>query len=1198
MKYFINILLLVSLLFNYSCNNSTEKENNLDQVLYSTNGIISNSEDIEIKIDNALQLKEISQEDLDGLFSFNPEIKGHAERISADHFKFIPERRMDFNTEYSGKFNLGKILLNGNNTNHNFNFRTKQLRFNVTTKAFNSYSKEYGKFKTKVTVNDFVNIKELKTVLKIDPKLKSNFKYSNPDDFVWNEFFIDLDSVKRESDDKTFILSYDASHLNSESVGEYEITVPGKNKFRILNVEVITEPNQEIIVNFSDPIQNNQNFEGLVQLKRVKKLNFTVNKSQLHVFPKTLIKTKKGLTILKDIKSEEGYKLKHDWTSEVEFEQAKPEVKLLSSNASILPNSSGLKINFTTQKLTSIEVEVFKIHSNNILQFLQNNPLNSNSNLYAVGNKIHSGTLNLYDSKDPDIQKKTTHSLNLEKLIEVDPGAIYRVSLNFNPNQVVYTCSSQDNKSLNLNTFIQNFDPKDPFKGTTYKDRRWENRNNPCNISFYLNNRNRHKPSMNILASNLGVTLKKDQKNRIHCYVLDMVTNEHVSDAKVSIYTYQQQLIGQASTKNGSCVIDIKENEEGSFAIVSKGQDKMYLKIDNGNALSLSNFDVSGGRIQSGLTGFVYLDRGVRRPGDKIPVTFVLDDTENPIPPNHPVIFEWYDPEGKLVNKKTVKQHLNRVFSTQFVTKKEDKTGNWRLAIKVGGANFSKNVKVETIKPNRLKINTTFDEELILDLSKPITGNIASTWLHGAPANNLKTDITVKLQSKNTIFKGYQKYNFNHSYKKSTFKDYQIFNGKLNELGQSSFTYNLNLGKRASGFLKANFITKVYEKGGDFSINVISKDASTYPAYVGVSIPKGKGYSNTLVTDKRHNIDVVCLSEDSKPLKKRKLKARIYKIDWSWWWQSRGQGISNYLNSNYHNEVLTKDLTTNNEGLASFDFEIIQPDWGRFLVIVEDLEGGHISSQTIYLDWPEWIGRSRGSGPNSSSNHLDFTTDKNSYKINDIAKVTIPSVEAGKVLVSIENGIEVIETHWVDTKTGETKFEFPISEAMTPNAFIVINHFQKHKNTVNELPMRLYGIKGIEVVNPATKLSPEIKMPKTLEPEKEFEISISETEGKEMTYTIQVIDDGLLDLTNYKTPNPWNSFYSKRALGVRTWDIYDDVIGAYGGTINQILAIGGDADLAGGKSKSANRFKPVALHFGPFHLEKNQHKKHRIKLPN
>ena len=101
-----------------------------------------------------------------------------------------------------------------------------------------------------------------------------------------------------------------------------------------------------------------------------------------------------------------------------------------------------------------------------------------------------------------------------------------------------------------------------------------------------------------------------------------------------------------------------------------------------------------------------------------------------------------------------------------------------------------------------------------------------------------------------------------------------------------------------------------------------------------------------------------------------------------------------------------------------------------------------------------------------------------------------------------------------------------------------------------------------------------------------------------MTYTLAIVDDGLLDLTRFKTPNAWNEFYKKEALGVRTWDIYDDVIGAYSGSISQVFSIGGDEDLNSGKSRKAKRFKPVVIYLGPFVLEKGASKLHKILMPN
>lgn len=45
-------------------------------------------------------------------------------------------------------------------------------------------------------------------------------------------------------------------------------------------------------------------------------------------------------------------------------------------------------------------------------------------------------------------------------------------------------------------------------------------------------------------------------------------------------------------------------------------------------------------------------------------------------------------------------------------------------------------------------------------------------------------------------------------------------------------------------------------------------------------------------------------------------------------------------------------------------------------------------------------------------------------------------------------------------------------------------------------------------------------MAATLKPEVESQISISETSGKALTYTIALVDEGLLDLTRFKTPDP------------------------------------------------------------------------------
>ena len=272
-------------------------------------------------------------------------------------------------------------------------------------------------------------------------------------------------------------------------------------------------------------------------------------------------------------------------------------------------------------------------------------------------------------------------------------------------------------------------------------------------------------------------------------------------------------------------------------------------------------------------------------------------------------------------------------------------------------------------------------------------------------------------------------------------------------------------------------------------------------------------------------------------------------------------------------------------------------DWGRYLVRVCDNDSGHCSGDIFYAGYPWNDGESNQN--RDAASMLAFAADKDKYQVGEVVELTIPSSGDGRALISIENGSRIIESYWTNTKNGETKFRFYATEEMTPTVYANISLIQPHAQVKNDLPIRLYGVIPINIEDEATRLNPELKMPDVLEPEQRVTVQVSENKGKAMAYTIAMIDEGLLDLTRFSTPNPWNSFYAREALGVKTWDVYDHVLGAYGGELERVLAIGGDAELRKSKdNQQANRFKPVVKHLGPFFLEKGRTAKHEITVPN
>lgn len=125
--------------------------------------------------------------------------------------------------------------------------------------------------------------------------------------------------------------------------------------------------------------------------------------------------------------------------------------------------------------------------------------------------------------------------------------------------------------------------------------------------------------------------------------------------------------------------------------------------MDNGSALSLSSFDVSGEVVQKGIKGFIYGERGVWRPGDTLHLGFMLNDRAKQLPAEHPVVMELYNPLGQMYARKTQTRGELGLYAFDFVTEADAPTGAWNVKAQVGGVSFSKRLRIESIKPNRLE---------------------------------------------------------------------------------------------------------------------------------------------------------------------------------------------------------------------------------------------------------------------------------------------------------------------------------------------------------------------------------------------------------------------------------------------------------------------------------------------------------------
>ena len=1179
-----------------------------------TGGVISQNSTIRIELTHDQPMVDLNSELKNNPFSFSPSLKGKAYWVSNNTIEFVPEEgTLKPGTLYEGTFQLGDFIeVDKKLKEFNFSFRVQERNFTLQLESLpiTATQPDEINIKGEIRFSDVVKKEEVEKMLTAsDGKKSYPVEVTATDNLTRYQF--NIRQIPREADDYPLTITANGNPAGIDRKQSEEVLIPAKDCFRFMSAERIEQPENGIEIVFSAPLSTTQDLKGLIEIPEVSSSIFQINENRVFIYFEANTQNKLTLNIHEGVKDSQGKALGTSHTISFSEVSLKPQVEM-STSAAILPDSKNLIIPFRAVNLYAVDLSVIRIFENNVLMFMQTNSLASANELRRSGRLVYKKTLWLAKDASKDIHHWGDYSIDLAGLIHQEPGAIYRVILSFRQEYSAYPCGGNENQNMKF-ADSNTSDGLTKVSGSVLSEEdeaiwntpeayyyynggtmdwsvyRWTERDNPCHPSYYMNSD--RIAACNVFASNLGMIVKRNSLNKLWIAVSNILDTKPIGKAQVTVYNFQLQPIGKGET-NGDGFVEITPKGVPFIIVAESEKQKAYVRVVDGEEQSVSRFDVGGKDIQKGLKGFIYGERGVWRPGDTLHISFILEDREKRIPDKHPVALEIYNPRGQFYTKMISTQGMNGFYTFDVPTLATDPTGLWNAYIKVGGTTFHKGLRIETIKPNRLKINLALPKTLQAT-DKDVYAPLTSTWLTGATASKLKAKIEMSLSKVNTQFKNYGQYIFNNPATNFTTIKTDVFDGTLDAEGKASVTLKVPTATEAPGMLNATFTTRVFEPGGDASIYTQTIPFSPFTSYIGINLnqPKGK----YIETDKDHVFDIVTVNTQGQLVNRTNLEYKIYRIGWSWWWENSGESFGTYINNSSITPVASGNLQTRG-GKASFKFRVDYPSWGRYLVYVKDKESGHATGGTVYIDWPEWRGRSSKTDP-SGIKMLAFSLNKDSYEIGETATAIIPAAAGGRALVSIENGSTVLRQEWIEVSNGgDTKYTFKITPEMTPNVYLHISLLQPHAQTVNDLPIRMYGVVPVFVTNSQTVLQPQIQMPEVLRPETNFNVTVSEKSGKPMTYTLAIVDDGLLDLTNFKTPDPWNDFYSREALGIRTWDMYDNVLGASAGSYSSLFSTGGDATLKPADAK-ANRFKPVVKFIGPFYLGKGKSQTHTLKLP-
>ncbi|MBK8194225.1 MAG: hypothetical protein IPK76_13800 [Lewinellaceae bacterium] len=1229
------LLLLISLtvfssVFQYSCSKVVKTEayyQAIARYVYAyTSGAIGRNDAIRVRFtDPAVGADQIGQKVAAGLFSVSPSIGGDAVWEDDRTIRLQPSDPLPYGKRFSGTVALGKIFKDVPREARvfEFSFNVRELSYEVITDGLRTEHPADLKRQQlvgQILTSDPVDNAGVEKMLRARQGNKTlSIGWVHGDNGLTHAFYVN--EVERGNVRSKVELSWTGDPIDVDKDGNAEQMVPALDEFVVLSARVARTEGQCIVLNFSDPVAPTQDMNGLIRIDDYSGTHtFAVDGNFVRVYPGGRLSGDRNLRVEAGIRNIAGAAMKErsDWP--VVFEDLKPAVRLVGRGV-IIPqgNGDGVIFPFEAVGLNAVDVEVFKIYNSNILQYLQVNEMEGDYQLDRVGKIVMQKKITLRDlNPDADALAWRRYALDLKDIVAQDPGAIYQIRLAFRRGYATYTCVTADDgapqttqstpdqqedamahagstdENGNLVSIMGDYRGI-YFSGDWYDDEgdgyNWGNRDNPCMREYY---NYEHFTKRNVFVSNLGITAKKGNDNSLFVAVTDLQTAEPVNGADIQLFSYQLQPIAKMRTDVTGAAVFEGLREAPFVAVASQGNNKGYLRMADGNTLSLSRFDVAGVEAQKGLKGYIYGERGVWRPGDSLYLNFVLEDKKGTLPAGHPVTLELSDPRGALQYRAVTSKSVGGVYALHCATRQEAPTGDWTAKVQVGGATFTKQLKIETVKPNRLKINLDFGKKELTGADRDLSGKLSVNWLHGAVARDLKARVELQMQAAKTEFKNFKDFVFDDP-ARSFYSDPQVlFDAGIDNNGQASVPLKLGENNTAPGKLIANFRVRAFEKSGDFSTDNFALDYFPYDRFVGVLIPTNR-WGAKEIDRNGGEVQFVVVDKNGKPQPNRKIDVGLYRCDWRWWWDGDANSdVAQFNSANHVNALEKATLTTDGRGMVTW--KVRPGNWGRFLVRAVDPEGGHAGGDFFWSGYPDNLDDIKS---RNAAAMLPFSIEKEKYSTGEEVMLKVPASENGRILLTLENGARVAKHMWFDAKAGDNMIKFKATEEMAPTVYAHISLIQPHAQTKNDLPIRMYGVMPVNVENPQTHLQPQLEMPDVLKPGEPFSVSVREQSGKACAYTIAIVDEGLLDLTRFKTPDPWSVFYAREALGVKTWDVYDYVLGAYGAELERILSVGGDGiNQKARNAAQVNRFKAAVVNIGPFFLEKGKTAKHTVKLDN
>jgi len=665
--------------------------------------------------------------------------------------------------------------------------------------------------------------------------------------------------------------------------------------------------------------------------------------------------------------------------------------------------------------------------------------------------------------------------------------------------------------------------------------------------------------------------------DEMHVNVRSLKTAELVGNVRLDLIAQNNDLLGSVETgpDGRASFPSALLRGNGNIApkmILAYGPDNDFAMLDlSRSPLDMTAYNVEGRTAQSPIDIFAYTERGVYRPNETVFLTALLRGDKGEARFDRPVKLTLTKPDGGIAFEQTYQSgKMAGALTVDYELPADAPRGVWTIGLTPEGMETEKRVQfdVQDFVPQKLKLVSDITDEGLTPETKS-TLNLQADFLYGAPGASLEAEADARVQIENDPFENYKGFNFGDTQETFEERIVEIGTGVTDENGQLSLPIDLSgQGIKSSYPLRLMVTSGVAEPGGRYVRKTQYVPLRTQDSYIGFKAGFEGDYASR---NAPVNIELMNVSASGEAMDSA-LSWTLYEEihDFQWY---RENGDWRYR----------KDVSD----IALFDGEIetngAPATWSKNLPSGQyRLEAagpqGHKAAFRFNVGWAR-----PGSGVDAPDRIvMGKVEEKVSHGQSVTLSVNAPYAGVGDFVIANET-VQSIQT--VVLPEGESDLTFTFDESWGDSVYAMLTLYTPEDKNRNSIQRRAAGMSYIALDRTDQTLGVMFATDEIIEPRQSYEVTVQVAnipKGEQAWVSLAAVDEGILQLTQYQSPNAAEYLYGKKAFSLDVRDDYARLLNPNLGTA-AILPQGGDS--LGGAGLSVVPTQTVALYQGPVQVQ-------------